>query len=69
MCVCPLIIVIILGYKNEGWFDPWTLLTCLKKVAVHLGVHYLHGDVTSLGCHDNNVTSVEVSYHGNRFGS
>ena len=33
----------------------------LKKVAVHLGVQYLQGDVTNLGCHDNKVTSVDVS--------
>ena len=53
------------GYKDEGWFDPWTLLMYLKKVAIHLGVHYLHGDVTGLGCCDDRVTSVEASHHGN----
>lgn len=54
------------GYKNEGWFDPWTLLTYLKKAAVHLGVHYLHGDVTGLDCRGNRITNAKVSYHGNQ---
>jgi len=70
LCVYPCVCVCqfacsLLGYKNEGWFDPWTLLTYLKKVAIHLGVYYVHGEVTSLGCQENKITSVEVSYHGN----
>ena len=67
LCVCiKCLLSVHLGYKNEGWFDPWTLLMSLKKVAVHLGVHYLHGDVTNIGCHDNKVTSDDVSHHGNQ---
>lgn len=71
MCTCvhymltPALLYV--GYKNEGWFDPWTLLTYLKKVAMHLGVYYVHGEVTSLGCYNNRITSVEVSNHGNQF--
>lgn len=71
VCVCfPIcgswINLIFSGYKNEGWFDPWTLLTYLKKAAVHLGVRYLHGDVTGLGCRGNRIINAEVSYHGNQ---
>ena len=33
------------GYENEGWFDPWALLTALKLKAKDLGVHFIEGDV------------------------
>ncbi|XP_046746070.1 FAD-dependent oxidoreductase domain-containing protein 1 [Diprion similis] len=29
------------GLQNEGWFDPWTLLSGLKNKAVHLGAEYI----------------------------
>merc|ERR1719479_542087 len=33
------------GYENEGWFDPWALLTALKQKCHELGVHFLEGEV------------------------
>ncbi len=33
------------GYENEGWFDPWALLSCLRLKAMHLGVHFVPGEV------------------------
>ena len=30
-----------LGLKNEGWFDPWSLLCALKRKAISLGVEYV----------------------------
>ncbi|PSN57396.1 hypothetical protein C0J52_02879 [Blattella germanica] len=32
------------GLENEGWFDPWCLLSAFKKKAISLGVEYVHGD-------------------------
>lgn len=29
-----------LGLKNEGWFDPWSLLDALKKKSIRLGAVY-----------------------------
>ncbi|CAL7950252.1 unnamed protein product [Xylocopa violacea] len=30
-----------LGLEKEGWFDPWALLSALKKKAITLGAEYL----------------------------
>jgi hypothetical protein len=34
------------GVENEGWFDPWCLLTAFKRKAQSLGVKYIQGEVT-----------------------
>lgn len=34
------------GHKNEGYFDPWSLLTALKAKAISQGVDYIDGEVT-----------------------
>ncbi|XP_065890055.1 FAD-dependent oxidoreductase domain-containing protein 1-like isoform X2 [Dysidea avara] len=49
------------GYRNEGWFDPWSLLMSFKKMAQHLGADYLHGEISNLACDRNKITSVEVT--------
>jgi FAD-dependent oxidoreductase domain-containing protein 1 len=36
------------GYENEGWFDPWALLTGLKMKAQELGVHFVEGEVHNI---------------------
>lgn len=36
------------GFENEGWFDPWALLTSLKIKAMELGVHFIPGEVYNL---------------------
>lgn len=40
----------VLGLENEGWFDPWSLLTCLRRKAVSLGAEYVNGKLTGLNC-------------------
>jgi glycine/D-amino acid oxidase-like deaminating enzyme len=32
-----------LGVQNEGWLDPWALLTAFRQKALSLGVLYLNG--------------------------
>lgn len=34
------------GLENEGWFDPWTLLTAFRRKAISLGVVPCCGEVT-----------------------
>ncbi|ETW08051.1 hypothetical protein H310_02420 [Aphanomyces invadans] len=34
-----------LGLEDEGWFDPWSYLTGLKKANTHLGVEYVEGTI------------------------
>jgi len=36
------------GYENEGWFDPWALLTGLKMKCKDLGVHFVEGEVYNI---------------------
>ncbi|XP_063050779.1 FAD-dependent oxidoreductase domain-containing protein 1 [Engraulis encrasicolus] len=33
------------GLENEGWFDPWTLLSALKRKALSMGVEQCLGEV------------------------
>jgi FAD-dependent oxidoreductase domain-containing protein 1 len=33
------------GRENEGYFDPWSLLTALKAKAISQGVDYIDGEV------------------------
>ena len=48
------------GYRNEGWFDPWILLSGFKRKAMSLGVDYVHGEVTSINVECDRVKSVQV---------
>lgn len=36
------------GYENEGWFDPWSLLSALKIKNMDLGVTFIHGEVYNM---------------------
>lgn len=42
------------GQKNEGYFDPWSLLSALKAKSISLGVTYIKGEAC-----DFNVTQSE----------
>ncbi|XP_060084218.1 FAD-dependent oxidoreductase domain-containing protein 1-like [Ylistrum balloti] len=33
------------GIQGEGWFDPWLLLSALKKKNISLGVNYVNAEV------------------------
>ncbi|XP_059576051.1 FAD-dependent oxidoreductase domain-containing protein 1 isoform X2 [Alligator mississippiensis] len=35
------------GLEDEGWFDPWSLLTAFRRKAISMGVHHCCGEVTS----------------------
>ena len=47
------------GYENEGWFDPWALLTGLKMKAKDLGVHFIEGEVHNLAHYVNDYKLFE----------
>ena len=42
------------GYENEGWFDPWALMSALRLKATQLGVDFIHGDVYNVAHVINN---------------
>ncbi|CAL1295055.1 unnamed protein product [Larinioides sclopetarius] len=43
------------GFENEGWFDPWALLSAFKKKACSLGAQYVHGEVIGFEFEDHAV--------------
>ena len=49
-----------LGFKNEGWFDPWLLLSGFKRKAVSLGVDFFPGEITDINVVSDSVKSVKV---------
>ena len=50
----------VLGTRNEGWFDPWLLLSAFKKKIIAMGVHYIKGEVCGVDMGENRVRSVQV---------
>jgi glycine/D-amino acid oxidase-like deaminating enzyme len=46
---------------NEGWFDPWTLLTAMKRKAKSLGVEFIDAEVVD--AHANTQTGAVESLH------
>ncbi|KAG7165732.1 FAD-dependent oxidoreductase domain-containing protein 1-like 2 [Homarus americanus] len=46
----------VLGVNNEGWFDPWSLLTALRRKALSLGATYVSGTVTGLHNYEQPTT-------------
>ena len=42
------------GYENEGWFDPWALMSALRLKSIQLGVDFIHGDVYNVAHVINN---------------
>ena len=49
-----------LGIKNEGWFDPWALLSAIKTKTQHLGGHYVNGEVVDFPIRQMNTNYGEV---------
>lgn len=49
------------GTRNEGWFDPWLLLSAFKKKVIAMGVHYIKGEVCGMDMGENGVRSVQVN--------
>ena len=54
---CPLLLA---GVRNEGWFDPWTLLMAFQKKMISMGVHYLEGEVVGVSIDNNMASAVKV---------
>ncbi|XP_033110412.1 FAD-dependent oxidoreductase domain-containing protein 1-like isoform X2 [Anneissia japonica] len=50
------------GFQNEGWFDPWSLLSAFRKKATSLGARYIDGEVT--GFDFSHVSPSECNSYG-----
>ena len=49
-----------LGLKNEGWFDPYSLLMAFLRKARSLGVHYRNDEVISIVHEKNRVIGARL---------
>jgi len=49
-----------LGISDEGWIDPYSLLTAFVKKAKYLGVTYLNDDVISIDHFGSKIQSVQL---------
>ena len=53
-----------LGLRNEGWFDPFTLLQAFKRKARALGVTYVKDEIVALERTDNRIEAVTLRAGG-----
>lgn len=49
------------GTANEGWFDAWALLQCVRREARRLGVDYIQGEATGFNTAGDKVTAVKLA--------
>lgn len=54
------------GATEEGWFDPWSLLTSIRKRCKILGVQFIEGEITGFNVDSNIVSSVDVSHQNGK---
>jgi len=47
------------GIKNEGWFDPWSLLNAFKRKALSLGTTFVNGEVVGFDFREEEEVYVE----------
>ncbi|CAM5121034.1 unnamed protein product [Natator depressus] len=47
------------GLENEGWFDPWSLLTAFRRKAMSMGVRQCFGEVTSFTVSSREIMTPE----------
>ena len=45
------------GYQNEGWFDPWALLSSFKLKAKEHGVHFIEGELHNVVHNEKSSTN------------
>ena len=49
------------GLRNEGWLDPHSLLTALRRKAQALGTHYVNDEVVAVEQASGGVAAVKLS--------
>eukprot|EP00965_Chrysotila_dentata_P058815 1951429-Pleurochrysis_carterae.AAC.1 len=57
-----------LGEANEGWFDPWALLTAMRAKSAAMGVAYIKGAVEAMTVCDEGTRSDRESLTSGREG-
>jgi FAD-dependent oxidoreductase domain-containing protein 1 len=48
------------GFRDEGWFDPWILLSGFKKKTISLGADYISAEVVGVNIENDSVKSVKI---------
>ena len=49
------------AWRNEGWFDAWSLLSLMRQTARNLGVAYVTGQAEHIRVSGGRVTGVDLS--------
>ena len=49
------------GLTGEGWLDPYSLMTLLRKAAVAKGVEVIPGEVAAVAKHANRITGLTLA--------
>ena len=49
------------GLSNEGWVDPYMLAALFRKAALAQGVDLIQGEVTTVTCAQDRITSVTLA--------
>lgn len=49
------------GIRDEGWFDPYSLLTAFKNKSLSLGVHYVQDLAVTVRQQSNRVTEIQLA--------
>ncbi|EDV29539.1 uncharacterized protein TRIADDRAFT_52004 [Trichoplax adhaerens] len=49
-----------LGLENEGSFDPYSFLQCMRKKVVAMSVRYLNGEVVDIMRNQKEIAGIEV---------
>lgn len=50
-----------LGIAGEGWFDPYSMMSILRKAAIARGVEVIVGEVTAVSTQNHRVKSVTLA--------
>lgn len=49
------------GQTGEGWLDPYSLMSLLRKAAVAQGVEVIAGEIAGIDRHGNRITGVRLA--------
>lgn len=49
------------GVKNEGWFDPHTVLMAIRKALRGRDIAFIEDEVVSITCQDNRISAIRLA--------
>lgn len=52
------------GERNEGWLDPWSLMSLLRREALARGANWHHGEIVAIEVEAGKVSAVRLADGG-----